>query len=300
MIDYRFGKKDHVYSAKDIRYADVRPQLSLPSLPASWGRGLDFQNGAPPAGWGMLGNGPIDDQSVPSNWTALLSGGAGDCACADPGHGIRMDNHDAGRPVPSITTKTTIDQYTYLGQKESGAGYDPVTGANDNGLQCRTVLDYRLNEGWKDDQGNRHKIGIYVSLEPGNWEHLREACWLFPGLTIGFQVPQSAMDQLNAGKVWSVVPGMMNNILGGHDVIIVGHPWGGLWTVITWGQRQIMTYEFFTTTCDEAYAYIDPDRYSAVTGKTYNGYKDVDLEQYLTMVGQQVSQTGVPITGKIN
>ena len=37
---------------------------------------------------------------------------------------------------------------------------------------------------------------------------------------------------------------MMNDIVGGHDVPIVGHPGGGYWTCITWGQRQVMTYAF--------------------------------------------------------
>ena len=69
------------------------------------------------------------------------------------------------------------------------------------------------------------------------------------------------MDQFNAGQVWSVVAGMMNDIVGGHDVPIVGHPGGGYWTCITWGQRQVMTYAFLQATCDEMWTYIDPERY---------------------------------------
>jgi len=42
--------------------------------------------------------------------------------------------------------------------------------------------------------------------------------------------------------------------------------------------------------CDEAWAWIDPDRYKEVTGETPQGYRDVDLEKYLTLVAQQKSQ----------
>ena len=49
-----------------------------------------------------------------------------------------------------------------------------------------------------------------------------------------------------------------------------------------------MTQAFFTAVCEEAWAYIDPVRYQAVTGKQYNGYKDADLEQYIAALGTPV------------
>ena len=178
-----------------------------------------------------------------------------------------------------------IDQYVLL-TGQAGAAYDPVSGNNDNGLEVRQVLDYGQKQGYADDQGNRYKTGTYISIEPANWQALRECCYLFEVVTVGFQVPQSAMDQFNAGQVWSVVAGMMNDIVGGHDVPIVGHPGGGYWTCITWGQRQVMTYAFLQATCDEMWTYIDPERYSAVTGKDYAGYKDADLEAYISQLSQ--------------
>jgi hypothetical protein len=232
----------------------------------------------------MMGNGPADDSSLPANWTAA-QGGCGDCTNADPAHAERMAAHDAKRLAPSFSTKTVVDQYIYL-TGQAGAAYDPVSGSNDNGLEVRQVLDYRQKQGYADDQGNRYKIGTYISIEPGNWQHLRECCWLFEVVTVGFQVPQSAMDQFNSGQTWSVVPGMMSNVVGGHDVPVVGHPGGGYWTCITWAQRQVMTYAFLVATCDEAWTYIDPERYAAVTGKEYTGYKDADLEAYITNLAQ--------------
>jgi hypothetical protein len=42
-----------------------------------------------------------------------------------------------------------------------------------------------------------------------------------------------------------------------------------------------MTWDFVDKYCDEAWAYIDPLRYSQVTGLTYNSFADADLERYI-------------------
>jgi len=39
--------------------------------------------------------------------------------------------------------------------------------------------------------------------------------------------------------------------------------------------------------CHGVWAWIDPERYSQVTGQTPQGLRDVDLEKYLTAVAQQ-------------
>jgi len=147
------------------------------------------------------------------------------------------------------------------------------------------VLKYRQQVGITDLGGHTYKIGPYISLEPGNMAHVLEAMWLFEDVTIGWTVPETAMDQFSAGKVLSVVPGMMNNVLGGHDTPLVGRPTAGELTLITWASRAVMTEAFFAATCDEAWCYIDPIRYSAITNETYSGYKDADLEKYITALG---------------
>jgi hypothetical protein len=93
------------------------------------------------------------------------------------------------------------------------------------------------------------------------------------------------MDQLNAGQVSSVVPG--TQIEGGQYVPLLGHPIPGIWTCVTWGRGQTMTAQFLSKYCDEAWAWIDPKRYSQVTGQTPQRFRDVDLEKYLTAVAQQ-------------
>lgn len=269
------GKLPATYDHRDLKYADVRGTINLPPVPAPHGGyGNDF------AAWGMAGNGPVDlnDTSLPFAWSSAAEG-AGDCTIAGPAHETMEADHNAGRAVATFNAKACIDAYITLTGQANGAAYDPVTGAGDTGLNVRDVLNYRQKTGLVDDSGNAHKIGVYVSVEPGDQQAIWEALWLFETVGIGIQFPESAMDQFNAGETWSVVPGAQLD--GGHYVPIVGHPTSNVWTVVTWGKRQTMTPQFLAKFADECYAYISSERYSAVTGKTLEGYKDADLELYI-------------------
>ena len=270
-MTFQLGKKPATYDSRDFRYADARAGLTLPPAPApGGGYGMDF--GAD--GWGMLGNGP--DNTVFQGFQ-----GCGDCAWAGPAHETMEASKNAGRAVPRFSGKTVVDQYAQY------SGYNPQTGANDNGSNVRDVLNWRQTKGLLDDSGTAHTIGSYVALEPGNLAQLWEALWLFNVIGVGINFPESAMDQTNAGQMWSVVPGA--KIEGGHYIPVVGHPAADVWTCVTWGQRQTMTTQFLTTYCDEAWAWIDPARYSALTGDTPQGFSAAQVQQYLTAVGQEKS-----------
>lgn len=263
------GKSDPTYDSRDLRYADAREGLELPPAPPpGGGYGTDFPT------WFMLGNGPDD---------TVFAGfqGCGDCAWAGPAHETMEACFNAKRPVPTFSGKTVVDQYAEY------SGYNPQTGSNDNGSNVREVLKWRQTKGLLDDAGTAHTIGAYVALEAGNLSQLWEALWLFESVGIGIQFPNSAMDQFNAGQTWSVVPGAQ--VEGGHYIPLVGHPTAGIWTCVTWGKRQTMTAQFLSKYCDEAWAYIDAERYSQLTGNTQQGFNNATLQQYLTSVAQAKS-----------
>jgi hypothetical protein len=279
MTTLKLGKRPATYDHRDLRFSDVRSGVSLPHIPKpGGGYGMDF--GA--TGWLMLGNGPCDDGSV-TDQSSYAYQGAGDCAWAGPGHETMEFDKNAGRPVAKFTCKNILDQYAqYLGLKDASE----LDSNNDQGSDVREVLSWRQSKGLLDASGNAHKIGTYVSIEPGNVKDLWDALWLFDAVGIGINFPGSAMDQFNQGKPWSVVPGAQ--IEGGHYIPLVGHPTNDVWTCVTWGQRQTLTQQFLTTYCEEAWAYITPERYNAVTGKSPQGWRDVDLQEYITLVGQKV------------
>jgi hypothetical protein len=86
-----------------------------------------------------------------------------------------------------------------------------------------------------------------------------DAVYMFGGCYIGVLLPQSAQGQ----PIWSVPPmgptgpGAPGS-WGGHAVPVVAYDARGL-TVITWGAMLRMTWQFWETYCDEAYAILSQD-----------------------------------------
>lgn len=270
---YPRGKRPATYDSRDIRYSNVRAGVTLPEIPSPHGGyGTDFTN------WLMLGNGPCDDGSIPSSWYAY--NGAGNCAWAGPGHEEMEIDKNSKKPVSPFTCLNILNQYAeYLGLANAQA----LTASNDQGSNVRDVLQWRATKGLLDANNVAHKIGVYVSVEPGNLTDLWEALYLFEAVGIGINFPESAMDQFNNNQIWSVVSGAQ--IDGGHYIPLVGHPSNNVWTCVTWAKRQTMTPQFITKYCDEAWAYISAERYNAVTGETLEKYTDADLEKYISLVG---------------
>lgn len=274
---FKPGKQAPVYDRRDWRFMDFLPSGGLPQFPAPHGGfGSDFPIHG---GWKMLGNGPCDDGTVNEAWAAF--NGAGDCAWAGPAHEEMEMAHNSSHPIPRFTCLNILNQYSAY------CGYNLQTGQNDQGSQIRDVLQWRATKGLLDADNKVYKIGAYYSLEPGNHQQMWEALYLGENIGIGIQFPESAMNQTNANQTWSVVPGAQ--IEGGHYIPLVGHSTPTSWTCITWGSRQLMTDSFLIKYCDEAWAYISPDRYNRVTGDTLEHYNDADLEKYFALLVKSAS-----------
>jgi hypothetical protein len=202
----------------------------LPTPPASFD--LTAKVGA---NWGMMGNEQI-----------------GDCTCAAAGHLIMEWTANSGRKMVTPTDKQIIAAYSAI------TGYNPTTGANDNGAQEVDVLNYWRQTGIAND-----KIGAYVSLEPSNHIHIMDSVYIFEGCYIGLQLPKSAQAQVQNHQPWSVPPGGATGdgkpgSWGGHAVPIVAYDARGV-TCVTWGALQTMTWSFWETYCEEAYAILSKD-----------------------------------------
>jgi hypothetical protein len=250
----------------ELRRPFVKAGL-LPKTPAVFGHGNDFSLGQ----WLMLGNGP-DDTVFPGFQ------GCGDCAWAGPAHAEMEAARNAGRPIPLFSGKTVVEQYSEY------SGYDPVTGGNDNGSDPQAVLQWRQQKGLRDDAGNVYKIGQSVALQPGNLAELWEAAYLFENVGIGVVVTEAQQTQFNERLPWDHVPGSPE--LGGHWVEVMGRPDAHHGALITWAERVLFTLAFYEQQNDEAFVYLDPERYSQVTGKTAERYSEQDLEEFLALVVQ--------------
>jgi hypothetical protein len=216
---------------------------ALPAPPATWN--LTAKVSAP---WGMMDNDQI-----------------GDCTCAAAGHLIMEWTANVGKKMITPTVKQIVAAYSAV------TGYNPVTGANDNGAQEIDVLNY-----WRQTGIAGHKIGAYVALEPSNHNHVMDSVYIFQGCYIGVQLPISAQAQTQNNQPWSVPPGGPTGngkpgSWGGHAIPVVAYDTHGL-TVVTWGALQVMTWTFWDTYCDEGYAIISNDYLTAkkVTSEGFN------------------------------
>jgi len=223
----KLGKKPATYDRRDLQFLHYRIG-PLPPRPAQFGH----ENLIGADAWGMLGNDAV-----------------GDCVWAGADHETMLWTAEAGNPA-TFTAGDAIADYAAV------TGYNPDDPSTDQGTDVRQALKYRQQTGVIDAAGNRHKIGAYLALEPGNVDHLLEALYLFGAVGIGFQVPQSAMDQFNAGQPWSVVHGRQE-ILGGHYVPLVAER--GNLVCVTWGRLQQMTVQFYEKYCDEAWAILSTE-----------------------------------------
>lgn len=261
----KLGKKPFTPDSRDLKlstYADAA--TILPKVPATFGheKGLTF---------GMLGNGP--DDTVEPGFE-----GCGDCVWAGGDHETQIWLNENG----------TANARTYFSGKTAVSDYSKVTGYvidddnSDVGTDVRTALKYRQKTGLVDTKGNRHKIGAYLALEPGNTNDILIAMYLFGAVGIGINFPDSAMDQFNENKPWSVVAGA--NIDGGHYIPLVARRDTTYWECVSWAKVQKMTHGFFSEYCDEAWAILSPESIKTATGKTAEGFNLAQLQADLKAI----------------
>jgi hypothetical protein len=144
---------------------------------------------------------------------------------------------NTGKKMFTPSDKQIVTAYSAI------PGYNPVTGANDNGAVEIDVLNYRQS----GIAG--HKIGVYVAFEPANHTHITDSVHIFDGCSIGLQLPISAQAQVQNHQPWSVPPGGATGdgkpgSWGGHAVPVVAYDPGGV-TVVSWGALQTMTLSFW-------------------------------------------------------
>lgn len=244
----KFGKKPVVYDRRDLQFMRYRTGV-LPAHPAQFGH----ENLIGADAWGMLGNDTV-----------------GDCVFAGSDHETMLWTTEAGDSA-MFTPENAIADYSAV------TGYDPNDPSTDKGTDVRQALQYRQQTGLIDASGNRHKIGAYLALEPGNFDSLLETMYLFSAVGIGIEVPQSAMDQFNAGQPWSVVHGSQE-MVGGHYAPLVAER--GNLICVTWGRLQQMTLQFYMKYCDEAWAILSPEMLKE--GVSLEGFDLAQLKADLT------------------
>ena len=254
----KLGRKYFTKDERDLKLSHYKATnlLTLPNPPTTFGHYSSISN------WGMLANDNV-----------------GDCVFAGADHETILWTAEGTGTPAMFTDSNTLSDYSAV------TGYNPNDPNSDNGTEVRTVLQYRQKTGMIDSLGRRHKIGAYLALDNTNVNELKEAVYLFGAVGIGINFPDSAMSQFDAGKPWSVVKN--SSIGGGHYVPIVGYDSNYIYCV-TWGKIQPMTYSFFTTYCEEAWAILSTEFLNG-KGVSPEGFNLSQLQADLTAI------TGTPI-----
>jgi hypothetical protein len=218
----------------------LRKYISLSQLPTP---PSDYGQEAMVSAFGMLGN---DNAGC-----CIFSGGA---------HETMIWGKEGGTDI-AFTAQSVLSDYSAV------TGYNPADPSTDQGGDMQVVAAYRQKTGLLDAAGNRHKIGAYLALSPGDVYQHMAASYVFTAIGIGVEFPGSAMDQFNAGQPWEIVPGA--TIDGGHYVPIVGRH-SLCFNVITWGKTQPMDDDWFNRFNDESLVYLSPEMLTG--GVSVNGF----------------------------
>lgn len=217
----KFGKLAKKEDKRNIKFTAILNLAQLPSLPTQY--------------------------DVDSNYPFLIDNFMyrndmyGDCVIAGRAHQtLRFEAFEQGVQIPITDSEVTT-------------AYFNETGGMDSGLVMVTSLNY-WRAGWIAAQ-KEHSIYAYAEVNPKNHSEVDYGIYLLHGIYCGFSVPQSAIDQFNAGEMWTV-SNTNTNIVGGHAIYVFAfYPTGPV--CMTWGRKQQMTWEFWDKYVDEAYVVVD-------------------------------------------
>lgn len=249
----KLGKK--LGKVEDPRTFQIRNLTSLSelSIPRSWG----------------LGHG---HETVPM----FANDRIGDCTIASNGHRIITQERAVGQGREiQLSDADIIKAYSDI------TGYNPQTGANDNGAYLLDVSNYMRRVGLgKEKDGSPHVVTAFAEVGIKE-EYARAGAVLFGGLYLGVWLPVSAQSQ----HIWSVPPnGPVGDgepgSWGGHAIYASGYDPAGVY-FYTWGSLMKMTWEFFKVYCDEAYVFITEDYLYKVRQTTPRGFDVARLNGYL-------------------
>ncbi len=182
-------------------------------------------------------------------------------------------------------TETVVPDAVVL-QAYEQSGFNPNAGPpgsnpTDQGWMVSSALALLKSQGMSG-----HQIAAYGQLANIADHNSVMTCTAeFGYASCGISLPQSAMDQFNAGHAWDVVASD-GGILGGHCTCMCGYTATGP-VVWTWGRAQQVTWAFFDRYFAEVWPVVAREWVSAASGTDPEG---VDLAvlgaEFQSAVGQ--------------
>jgi hypothetical protein len=169
--------------------------------------------------------------------------------------------------VPDSDVLKAYEKVGHFNPNDGPPGQNPT----DQGAQVPDGLKYLQNTGMAG-----HKIAGYGDIAVNATAKIKTAIAEFGYVSTGVNLPNSAMDQFNAGPpageeypVWDVVADD-GGIDGGHCVVMCGYNAKGF-LIWTWDAVVLVTYAWWAKYGGEAWAVLSHDWVNAATGKDPEG-----------------------------
>jgi hypothetical protein len=139
------------------------------------------------------------------------------------------------------------------------------------------------------------KVAAFVALEPKNDVQVKDSVFLFGSCYIGVSLPDFAVNAPDMLAVPWTVPAKGTtgdaapNPNNGHCIPAVAYDEHNVY-VVTWGALKSMTWQFYETYMDEAYAVLSKDWISKKLKKSPQGLDLSQLQDDLTAItGEKIS-----------
>ena len=218
--------------------------------------------------WGSFPTpaGPLPEEDT----DPLYNNKAGCCVYSAPGHHVKLVGQLTGAPM-IVTANMVRDAYA------AATGYDPATGANDNGAVVRDMLDE-----WRKCGLYGTTIAAYCAVDWTDADEVTIAAWLCGGLIGGYALPLASQGQTdNDGNPDWHVPvggwpkGKGPGTWGGHCIYQHGVS-PGLDEANSWGEPTVWTPGWRADCCRELWAPV-LGMWVTRSGHCPNGFAFADL-----------------------
>lgn len=245
------GKKPATPGAVKLRLANYLVPSQLPAIPRTYGH----------------------ERLVGKDWGMLANDRYGCCVFAGAAHESMLWTAEALARPAAFTDANVLADYGRV------TGFNPRNPASDQGTNMLDACKYRQRVGIVDAAGQRHQIGAYLALDPGDLEQLHAAVYLFDGVGIGVDFPEQWMDAFNAGRSWTSL--RRPKSAGGHYITAVARR-DGRTLCVSWGKLVAMTDAGYAQFNDETYAYLAPEKLR--NGVDRQGFKLDELRADLAQI----------------
>ena len=199
-----------------------------------------------------------------TDWSMLGNDQYGDCVEAGATNALMTMTSQSGAEI-SPSTNQVLQDYTSI------TGFNSNDPSTDNGTVMIDALSFYTKSGIC---GNKIIAWASVKIDSSLWE-FKQAISLFGTVLVGFNFPQSAMDQFNAGQTWAI--NTNSPIIGGHCVAVSEYNSTQM-ICNTWGTLQPCSLGFFPYYADEAYVLITQDWINKAKNLSVSGFNINVLE----------------------